>query len=79
LADVLTKLVNGWPMQKLDLLLPWAWPEQSTGDKRAAWARRASSPPVAHRPCAKPSGEWHSAAIRLLRAAHTIHGGAPTL
>jgi hypothetical protein len=36
LADVLTKLVNGWPMKKLDALLPWAWSEQSTGDKRAA-------------------------------------------
>ena len=28
LADILTKLVNGWPVQKLDELLPWAWPEQ---------------------------------------------------
>jgi len=36
LADVLTKLVNGWPMKKLDELLPWAWSEHSTVDKRAA-------------------------------------------
>jgi transposase len=28
LADILTKLVNGWPVQKLDELLPCAWPEQ---------------------------------------------------
>ena len=25
LADVLTKLVNGWPMSDIDSLLPWAW------------------------------------------------------
>ena len=24
LADILAKLVNGWPVQKLDQLLPWA-------------------------------------------------------
>jgi hypothetical protein len=24
LADILTKLVNGWPMAKVDELLPWA-------------------------------------------------------
>ena len=24
LADILAKLVNGWPAQKLDQLLPWA-------------------------------------------------------
>src|SRR6266487_1616847 len=29
LADILTKLVNGWPVQKLDELLPWAWAEQN--------------------------------------------------
>ena len=28
LADVLAKLVNGWPVQKLDELLPWAWAKQ---------------------------------------------------
>jgi hypothetical protein len=36
LADVLTKLVNGWPMKKLDQLLPWAWSAQGRGDKQAA-------------------------------------------
>jgi hypothetical protein len=25
LADILAKLVNGWPMKKLDELLPWTW------------------------------------------------------
>jgi transposase len=29
LADILTKLVNGWPMAKIDALLPWAWAEQN--------------------------------------------------
>jgi IS66 C-terminal element len=29
LADILAKLVNGWPVQKLDQLLPWAWVEQT--------------------------------------------------
>jgi IS66 C-terminal element len=29
LADILAKLVNGWPAQKLDDLLPWAWTEQN--------------------------------------------------
>jgi transposase len=29
LADILTKLVNGWPMAKIDELLPWAWAQQS--------------------------------------------------
>ena len=28
LADILAKLVNGWPMQKIDELLPWAWADQ---------------------------------------------------
>jgi transposase len=36
LADVLTKLVNGWPMKKLDELLPWAWSAAGSGDKQAA-------------------------------------------
>jgi hypothetical protein len=31
LADILAKLVNGWPVQKLDDLLPWAWAEQNRG------------------------------------------------
>ena len=25
LADILAKLVNGWPMAQLDALMPWAW------------------------------------------------------
>jgi hypothetical protein len=29
LADILAKLVNGWPMQKIEELLPWAWAEQN--------------------------------------------------
>jgi IS66 C-terminal element len=29
LADILAKLVNGWPAQNLDELLPWAWAEQT--------------------------------------------------
>jgi hypothetical protein len=28
LADILAKLVNGWPAHNLDELLPWAWAEQ---------------------------------------------------
>ncbi len=28
LADILAKLVNGWPAHKLDELLPWVWAEQ---------------------------------------------------
>jgi transposase len=35
LADILAKLVNGWPVQKLDQLLPWAWAEP-TGVRLAA-------------------------------------------
>ena len=29
LADILSKLVNGWPMAKIDELLPWAWAQHS--------------------------------------------------
>ena len=29
LADILTKLVNGWPMAKVDELLPWTWAQQN--------------------------------------------------
>jgi hypothetical protein len=36
LADVLTKLVNGWPMKKLDELLPWALSMQGSGEQQAA-------------------------------------------
>jgi len=30
LADVLTKLVNLWPSDKLDELMPWAWKQPNT-------------------------------------------------
>jgi transposase len=30
LTDTLAKLVNGWPMKKIDDLLPWAWAGQSS-------------------------------------------------
>jgi transposase len=36
LADILIKLVNGWPMKKLDELLPWAWAKQNSENKLAA-------------------------------------------
>jgi transposase len=36
LADILAKLVNGWPMKKIDDLLPWAWAQQFRGDQVAA-------------------------------------------
>ena len=35
LTDVLTKLVEGWPMRRLDELLPWVWAQQQGGDKLA--------------------------------------------
>jgi transposase len=29
-ADLLTRLVNGWPQKLIDELMPWAWvPEQT--------------------------------------------------
>ncbi len=28
LARILAKLLNGWPMAKIDELLPWAWPNK---------------------------------------------------
>jgi IS66 C-terminal element len=28
LADILAKLVNGWPMAKIDEFLPWSWAQQ---------------------------------------------------
>jgi transposase len=28
LADILAKLVNGWPVHNIDALLPWAWAKQ---------------------------------------------------
>lgn len=30
IADILTKCVNGWPMAKIDELLPWAWSESAS-------------------------------------------------
>lgn len=35
LSDVLTKLVEGWPMRRIDQLLPWVWAQQQRGDKLA--------------------------------------------
>ena len=26
LADLLTRLVNGWPQSRIDELMPWHWP-----------------------------------------------------
>jgi hypothetical protein len=34
-AIILTKLVEGWPMRRLDELLPWVWAQQQGGDKLA--------------------------------------------
>jgi hypothetical protein len=31
LAEVLAKLVDGWPVQKLDELIPWAWAARHRG------------------------------------------------
>jgi transposase len=36
LADVLAKLVNRWPVQKLDELLPWVWAKQQAAYTLAA-------------------------------------------
>ena len=36
MRDVLAKIVDGWPVQKLDELLPWAWADQLRGGKLAA-------------------------------------------
>jgi hypothetical protein len=36
LADVLTRLVNLWPNNRLDELLPWAWAGTRTKLQRAA-------------------------------------------
>lgn len=35
LTDILTKLVEGWPMRRLDELLPWVWAQQQGGDMLA--------------------------------------------
>jgi transposase len=36
LADVLARLVNLWPNNRLDELLPWAWAANRQPEKRAA-------------------------------------------
>jgi transposase len=36
LADVLTRLVNGWPNRRLAELTPWAWKAAQAADHRAA-------------------------------------------
>ena len=28
LADVLTRLVGGWPQSRIDELMPWHWPTE---------------------------------------------------
>ena len=33
LTDLLTKLVEGWTMRRIDELLPWVWARQQGGDK----------------------------------------------
>jgi transposase len=35
LTDLLIKLVEGWPMRRIDELLPWVWARQQRGDKLA--------------------------------------------
>jgi hypothetical protein len=29
-ADLLTRLVNGWPQKRIDELMPWNWTPQQT-------------------------------------------------
>ena len=36
LADILTRLVNLWPNNRLDELLPWTWAAARQHQKRAA-------------------------------------------
>jgi hypothetical protein len=36
LADILTRLVNLWPNNRLDELLPWTWAAARQSQKRAA-------------------------------------------
>ena len=31
LADLLTRLVNGWPQSRIDELMPWRWAAAKTG------------------------------------------------
>ena len=35
-ADVLDKLVNLWPVARIDELMPWAWTKSRTVDQLAA-------------------------------------------
>ena len=35
LTDLLIKLVEGWPMRRIDELLSWVWARQQRGDKLA--------------------------------------------
>ena len=46
LADVLFRLVNLWPNNRLDELLPWTW----AASARATATRRLSRSPASH-PC----------------------------
>jgi hypothetical protein len=36
LTDVLTKLVNGWPKNRIDQLMPWAWANNDAKARVAA-------------------------------------------
>src|SRR6266446_1751962 len=40
IADILGKIVNGWPMANIDALLPWAWADRHGGDRLAAGRRK---------------------------------------
>ena len=35
-TDVLTKLVNLWPVSRLDEIMPWAWAAQHSANRLAA-------------------------------------------
>jgi transposase len=36
IADVLTKIVQGWPNSRIDELMPWAWKPPAAEAKAAA-------------------------------------------
>jgi hypothetical protein len=36
LADILGKIVNGWPMANIDALFPWVWADRHGGGRLAA-------------------------------------------
>jgi hypothetical protein len=44
IADVLTRLVNLWPNNRLDELLPWAWAAAREQVQRAACALPTLTP-----------------------------------